>query len=697
MVAPTGPRARPSQRKPLQIAHLDELPRPKRNSLGAEYPRGAQAMSFRSRLSLFFTIIVVVPMVAVALVLFSIMADSETGKTDAEIAQGLRAAFAVYDADRTTAHDSLHSLAGDPTLGRALATGDRAALRARAADLAGTTPGVRQLAVFDASRRELALAGTRDAVAAAVAAPSSGGRPVGFVAVSTTTADAFARQLRQLTGLDARIALGGRIAASTVPGDRGQALRSGDVRIGDAAYRARFASLAQPVGAPVAVGMLENRAALSSRIARRRELIGGILAGFLILALLSSIVVVRALQRQVNKFLEAARRLARGDFSRPVPVEGNDEFAALGREFNTMSQQLATKIEEVQRKRGELEETIRRVGEAFAAGLDRQEIVNIAVRTALEACEAEAGRALPIDRRRMKTARIGEQAPAFEAAFEAAERSAFAIHFDDPQDWIAAFDTSPDGEDISTDQRRPVRAAVNGVYALAVPLMARLGRGRSVEQVGVVSIARTSHDFDDAEYDLFAYLIGQAAISIENVDLHETVRVQAVTDELTGLHNLRHFHEALDAEIERSRRFGTDVGLVMLDIDDFKAINDTFGHQQGDLVLMEVGRVLRNLSRDIDVPARYGGEEMAVILPQTDMSGAALLADRMRRAVEALRIDRLEGGGSLSVTASFGVASLPLRAHDKESLIHEADAALYRAKRAGKNQVQRAEAVIAES
>jgi diguanylate cyclase (GGDEF)-like protein len=186
-------------------------------------------------------------------------------------------------------------------------------------------------------------------------------------------------------------------------------------------------------------------------------------------------------------------------------------------------------------------------------------------------------------------------------------------------------------------------------------------------------------------------------VSIENVDLHETISMQAVTDELTGLYNLRHFHDSLDTELERSRRFGTNVGLVMLDIDDFKRINDTFGHQQGDLVLIEVARVLRNLSRDIDEPARYGGEEMAVVLPQTDVGGAELLAERMRAAVEELAIDRLDGKGPLTVTASFGVASLPQSARDKASLIAEADAALYRAKRAGKNRVGRAEPVTAES
>jgi diguanylate cyclase (GGDEF)-like protein len=653
-------------------------------------------MSFRSRLLLFFMIIVIVPMIAVALVLFSITADSETGKADAAIAQGLRAAFAVYDGDRAQARDELEKVARDQRLADALARRDVAAARSRLAVLARTVPGTRSIAVYDNQRRLVAAVGATDAVALAVAAPSAGSRRIGLVAVSVTTAAEYAREAKRMTGFEVRVVAAGRVLASTLP-EEGPVRqpRSGDAKIAGREYRGRFGALSDVVGPRPEVGVFENRAALVGSISDRRLLIGAILAAFLLLALLSSIVVVRALQRQVDKFLEAARRLARGDFSRPVPVAGGDEFAALGREFNLMSEQLASKIDEVQRKRVELEDTIRRVGEAFAAGLDRQEMVSIAVRTAVEACQAEAGRALPLDLRRMKAAHVGEETPAIEAALVDAERSAFAIHEGHSAEWLALLDGSADAEE--PIERKPVRAHVDGVYALAVPLMARLGRGRSLEQVGVVSIARHGHDFDEAEYDLFAYLTGQAAVSIENVDLHEMVRIQAVTDELTGLYNLRHFHDTLDGEIERSRRFGQDVGLMLLDIDDFKGVNDTYGHQQGDLVVVEVGRVLRTLSRDIDEPARYGGDEMAVILPQTDVAGAELLAERMRAAVARVEIDRLDGGGRLQVTASFGVASLPVNARDKDSLIAEADAALYRAKRSGKNQVGRAEPVTAES
>src|SRR4051812_17509677 len=151
-----------------------------------------RTVSFRSRLLLFFMIIVIVPMVAVALVLFSITADSETGKADAQIAQGLRAAFAIYDRDRAAARAKAQRVAGDPKLAAALMQRDTAAVAKALQRFAPGGFGVRRVAVYDSQRRQIAEVGNPAAVASAVAAPASNGRQLGFVAVSTTTADEFA-------------------------------------------------------------------------------------------------------------------------------------------------------------------------------------------------------------------------------------------------------------------------------------------------------------------------------------------------------------------------------------------------------------------------------------------------------------------------------------------------------------------------
>ena len=188
-------------------------------------------MSFRSRLLLFFMIIVIVPMVAVALVLFSITADSETGKADAAIAEGMRGAFALYNADRAAAQPALKRVASDPGVASALSKRDAAGASARIAALKRRFPNVSGISVFTPDRKPVAGIGSIASVAPAVAAPSIRGRRIGYVAVSTTTAQQYVREVRRVTGLEARLLTGRNVMASTLA-ERGTAQpKSGNVRI----------------------------------------------------------------------------------------------------------------------------------------------------------------------------------------------------------------------------------------------------------------------------------------------------------------------------------------------------------------------------------------------------------------------------------------------------------------------------------
>jgi diguanylate cyclase (GGDEF)-like protein len=635
-------------------------------------------MSFRGRLFIFFTIIVIVPMAAVAVVLFKITSDSETGKSDARIAQGLTTALAVYQADVDRAQAVLTQVARDPAMSRALATRRQGPIGQRARAILRARPDIAAIAFYDNRGKRTSYTARTPALAYATAAPTtSKGARVGTLAVSRTTARDFVRSVKRLTGLDAEVMGGGGRLAAT----------------GASNARSRFQEIQAAPLPPVSIGVFDQ--VDGSTLDSSRALIGGILLVFLIFALATSVFVVRALQRQIADFLDAAQRLGQGDFSNPVPVHGSDEFANLGREFNKMSAELEAHIAEVERKRAELEEAIRRVGQAVGAGLDREGVVALVLRTAIEACGADAGRALPIDPQRMEYVEFGldrDDSGPLREGLVAAERQAFEIDPDIGRELLAVLEPG-DGQPLP--RRRPSTAQLELVHGMALPMRARIGGGSDIDFVGVISISRRAREFTEQERDLFAYLAGQATLSIENVDLHETVQQQAVTDELTGLFNVRQFQTRLDNEIERAERFGTPLSLVMLDIDKFKSVNDAYGHQQGDRVLVEVARVLRRLSRDVDLPARYGGEEMAVVLPQTDLAGAEQGAERMRAAIEGMQIQRLDGGGMLPITASFGVASFPGQAGDKTALIAAADAALYRAKRAGRNRVERAEAETA--
>ena len=186
------------------------------------------------------------------------------------------------------------------------------------------------------------------------------------------------------------------------------------------------------------------------------------------------------------------------------------------------------------------------------------------------------------------------------------------------------------------------------------------------------------HELDPAI--LFANL---AAIAIQNARTYEAMERQAISDGLTGIHNFRHFHESLKAEVSRAERYGEHFCLLMMDLDHFKAVNDTIGHQRGDDVLRAVAGVLRTCSRESDYLARYGGEEFTMILPLTMLEEARTLAERIRASVSMLD----PGHPDLHVTMSIGVSAYPESATDSDGVLGAADSALLRAKAGGRDRV----------
>ena len=626
-------------------------------------------MSFRNRLTLFFVLIVVVPMVAVAFVLFRLIADNESGKADARLAATKGSAINLYREDYNRANQAARRIGGDVALAQALRTNDRQALQARL-DVLLKQENVRRIVVARANRA-IAQAGSTTAVFPAsrdLVGPSK--RSFGTLQVSVQEPSTYTGLLSRVTNSGAVVQrVGGPVLAASLKGVDPDSIPSdhGELEVGDKRFDAASFTAPGFLGETDRVAVLAPKTMESSAVRRGRLLAGGILAGFFILAFTFALLVSRSLQRQIDAFLQAARRLGSGDFTVEVPTEGHDEFAALGEEFNKMSRQLEERLEELNQERGRLQDAMRRIGETFAANLDREGLLEIVVRTAVDGVGADAGRA---------SVRPNASAPL--------EQVALTGSVDGLEEAVRAAEAKV------LETGEPCEATVDGVGALSHPM--RRGDDVHARVSGVVSVARRERPFSVAERELFHYLAEQAAVSIENVGLHETVERQAVTDELTGLFNRRRFQEAMATEVERSKRFGQPVGLVLLDLDDFKAVNDTYGHQQGDLVLREVARVLRETSREIDEPARYGGEELAVVLPGTDLEGAYNLAERVRAGIEELSLPLLDGEGTLGVTASFGVATLPGSADDMRELVAAADEALYRAKRAGKNRTVRAEA-----
>lgn len=196
--------------------------------------------------------------------------------------------------------------------------------------------------------------------------------------------------------------------------------------------------------------------------------------------------------------------------------------------------------------------------------------------------------------------------------------------------------------------------------------------------VGVMNIAyKTRQRFSEDRLRLLGLLTDQAAIAIMNARLHDMVKHQATTDPLTGLANRRAFDEYLQDEIRRSSRYDHPFSLLILDLDGFKAVNDTYGHLTGDLTLQLVANCLSEMIRDTDFLARYGGDEFALILPETKKNQADSLAKKISESLKHCKMPWDQSGSSQRVSLSVGIASYPDEAGDALSLISKADTELY--------------------
>lgn len=217
-------------------------------------------------------------------------------------------------------------------------------------------------------------------------------------------------------------------------------------------------------------------------------------------------------------------------------------------------------------------------------------------------------------------------------------------------------------------------------FAVYVPML------KEGELYGVVKVGPkiNGEPFTENDLEFFATLASQAVIAFENARLYSL----AITDSITKLYVHRYFQLRLEEEVARSRRYNSTISLLMCDIDYFKAINDNYGHQQGDAILKEISKILRKNVRNTDIAARYGGEEFAIILPETTQADAKIVAERIRRDVSQCDFPSIiPGQPPLKCSISIGVAGFPLNADNKDQLIQKADSSLYRAKDMGRNKV----------
>ncbi|MBA3270444.1 MAG: GGDEF domain-containing protein [Acidobacteria bacterium] len=242
------------------------------------------------------------------------------------------------------------------------------------------------------------------------------------------------------------------------------------------------------------------------------------------------------------------------------------------------------------------------------------------------------------------------------------------------------------GREFATaDLRRDTRVTGACGAVVAVPLRSR---SRTIGAVVVLDRAASSVEpkLGSGVAVLLMAVLEGPAVALDNALRVQRAEALSVTDDLTQLYNSRYMNQVLRREAKRASRSGRPLSLLFVDLDGFKAINDTHGHLSGSSALVEAARVIRRSGRETDVVARFGGDEFALILPETGSEGAAGVGDRVRERIAAHTFLQSEGL-EIRLTVSVGVATLPDVAGSAEELVHAADAAMYRVKAAGKNGV----------
>jgi diguanylate cyclase (GGDEF)-like protein len=404
---------------------------------------------------------------------------------------------------------------------------------------------------------------------------------------------------------------------------------------------------------------------------------------FLLVVIAAVVVGDLVILRRMNAVVRAAERLTAGDLGARAEVKSADEIGVMARTFNVMADRLAQMVSSEQRANEALAERVgeldllNRLGDLLQVCLTLEEAYGVIGRLAQQFFPSDAGVLYAYSASRNVIEAVvswGTEAGARDIVF--APDRCWALR-------SGRTHVVPETREglLCTHLPEPPPRSY-----LCTPLVAQ-GEALGVLYLSSRALGETrSVDGAETKRRLAEAVAAQLALGLANVKLREILRNQSIRDSLTGLFNRRYMEETLEREVRRARRAGRPMGVLMLDLDRFKLVNDTSGHEAGDVFLRDLGDLLQRGLRREDIACRHGGEEFVIVLPDAALEDARRRAEQIREAIGLLRVS-YKGSVLGPLSASIGVAAFPEHGLSGETLLRTADSALYRAKHAGRNRV----------
>lgn len=651
-------------------------------------------MSLQRRLTLFFVLIVILPLAAAGFIVQRVIAGEVNERAVLAIRPALDATVAIHNDEAASITRRLRGgLTNTVRLGRSLKDKDRDKLRSYLKGQLNRLAGLDLILVTGAGIKPVLVARDPDflpgVVKPAVDQILNGTAPVeltpqvpvqfGRKVVGQVRGGFWLDRELLAAGNDSEVGLSivadGRVVASTLELEEPVRMDVVQEEAFDATIVEGVKATARPLAENVSIVASTPSAPIDATSRRVLNAMVGLLFFALIATTGLAYLLARLITQPLEELAEGAIAISEGRFEHRIPVRSKDEVGQLALAFNEMTSRLSTTISELSWSRDQLRRSIQRVGETLRATHDMKQLLQSLINTAADAARADAAIfwAFTPSREEIYPS-LARGTDADGLLRVAVGEGAVGLVAQGAPPVVIPSDV-PGGPRFSRNEPRfPV--------AVAVPLY-------SQDKIrGVLGLYRTDprKHFSEQDIEMVTFLAEQGSTAIENVLLHEEAQRLSITDGLTGIWNRRYFQMQFRQVLAVATRFHRPFSVLMLDLDHFKKVNDTYGHRRGDAILVEFAQRVTTMVREVDTFARYGGEEFACLLSETDVQGALTTAEKIR---DAVRDDPFVSGDdpSIDLTVSIGIAAFPDHGDSFVALIEAADKALYRAKQTGRDQV----------